>query len=163
MMRLALVLVLVLVWIASCAGSSKKEITGTGGKLDPDAGATPDAMSDPHIPRLSGPARLIEGLYFVDEGAPDPLACRDDRDCIGDTVPDDTGCCVRNPDPRPQTWAWHTWMTERRLSGKCDEVKCPPSPHARMPEICKLQVKCIGGRCASTCTSGQDAGPGSGK
>jgi hypothetical protein len=143
-------------WVAlsllvACSGSSKKEITGAGGRVGPDAGGGIDAMPDPHIPRLSGPPRLIDGLYFVDEGAPDPLACRADKDCIGDTVPDDTGCCVRSSDAVPQTWVWHTWMTERRLSGKCDEVKCPPIPVGKIPEQCKLEVKCVSSRCANTC------------
>ena len=145
-------LAVVLFMTLGCSGSSKHDVVGAGARFVVDAGAV-DALPDPHIPRLSGPPRLVEGVYFVDEGAPDPIACREDKDCIGDTVPDDTGCCVRSSDPLPQTWVWHTWMTERRLSGSCGEVKCPPLPVAKMPDLCKLKVRCAADRCVNTCQS----------
>src|SRR5262245_51508520 len=99
--------------LGACSGSLKK-----ADQVAPASQAivrAPDGGVDTHIPTLSGPPRLLDGRYYVDQGAPDPLACRDDKDCIGDTVPDETGCCVRSSEPFPQTWAWHTWSTERRL------------------------------------------------
>jgi hypothetical protein len=144
-------LVSALVLVVACSGSAKKDLSGGTTSFVADAGAEVDANPDEHIPRLAGPPRLVEGVYFVDEGAPDPLACRVDRDCIGDTVPDETGCCVRSNEAVPQTWVWHTWVTERRLAGGCDEVTCPPLPVQGMPDLCKLRVRCASQRCVSTC------------
>jgi hypothetical protein len=121
----------------------------------PDA-ALPDAEP---IAMISGPERMIDGLYYVVEGSPDPLACHNDRDCIGDTVTDETGCCVRETESFAQTWAWHAWVTRRRLSQDCDGVTCPPLPVGAMPQLCRLDVRCASGRCVDACDQQPDAGP----
>jgi hypothetical protein len=41
---------------------------------------------------------LQDGYWRV-PGAPDPLACTTDAECVGDTVPDETGCCVTRSTP----------------------------------------------------------------
>jgi hypothetical protein len=135
--------------VVSCSGSSKK----TGDLPKPAAAdAGPDAGGDEHIPKLTGPRRMEADRYFVDDGAPHPLTCAQDKDCIGDTVPDDTGCCIRSSDPFPQTFAWHAWVTRRRLSQACDEVKCPPLPVPSMPEVCRLKARCDSGQCRDSCS-----------
>jgi hypothetical protein len=152
--RPVLVLVSCVGLCVSCSGSSKNTAdlprAPAAADAGPDAGS--DAGGDEHIPTLTGPPRLQDGRYFVDEGAPHPTTCREDKDCIGDTVPDDTGCCIRSSDPFPQTFAWHAWVTRRRLSETCDEVKCPPLPVPSMPEVCRLRARCDGGTCRDSCS-----------
>ena len=122
----------------------------------PDAGPVDGGQ----LPTVTGPTRMLDGLYYVMEGAPEPLVCQRDRDCIGDTVTDDTGCCVRTPESHAQTWAWHNWVTGRRLGQDCDKVTCPPLPVSGMPSACKLEVKCKNNRCADTCDeAAPDGGP----
>lgn len=148
--------------VVSCSGSSKQPTEAPRPPGAGDAG-TLDANPDRHIPTMTGPPRLLEGRYFVDEGAPHPIACTEDKDCIGDTVPDETGCCVRSSDAYPQTFAWHAWSTRRRLSPACDEVKCPPLPVPSMPEVCRLNVECEGGTCKNTCDEEGPATPPEGE
>lgn len=151
MCRVAWVLTIVL---AACAGGSKQPPTGPGGTQRwalPDAGAR-DGGPDEHIPKLSGPPRLLDGRYFVDEGAPHPRACLEDKDCIGDTVPDETGCCVRSQLAFAQTWAWHVWLVDRRLAGGCTKVTCPPVPPPTMPRMCALKVRCAERVCVDSCS-----------
>ena len=101
------------------------------------------------------PARPLvthDPRYYTEAGAPDPLVCANDKECIGDTVTDPGGCCVIAGDPLPQTWAWHSWITERRMSDRCHDAKCaavpvPPS----MPRACLFEAHCVNGRCANSC------------
>jgi hypothetical protein len=153
-----LALLLVLVPVLACSGSDKKPTTPSSATVRltlPDGGVR-DGGPDEHIPRLSGPARMIDDRYFVDEGAPDPRACAADKDCIGDSVPDDTGCCVRSQEAFAQTWAWHTWIVDRRLTGSCAKVSCPPVPPPAMPEMCRLKVRCQSRVCVDSCSEQPD-------
>jgi hypothetical protein len=105
---------------------------------------------------IAAPRPLVthDPRYFTEQGAPDPLACTNDKDCIGDTVVDKGGCCVVAGDPLPQTWAWHTWITERRMSETCHEAKCPPVPvPPSMPQACLLEARCVGGACQNSCAA----------
>lgn len=136
----------------ACSGSPKRPAEPR--PEDPaaqDAGPV-DGGPDVHIPKLSGPARLLDDRYFVDEGAPHPQTCSEDKDCIGDTVPDATGCCVRSQEAFAQTWAWHTWIIDRRLAGGCTKVTCPPVPPPTMPKMCRLQVRCVARVCVDGCS-----------
>jgi hypothetical protein len=152
MVQRAPTLVVLSALLLACSGPSRRGETAGPPPALGDAGI--DApYADEHIPAVSGPARLLEGRYFVDDGAPHPLACLRDKDCVGDTVPDETGCCVRSSEAYPQTWAWHSWVTDRRLSGGCEAVRCPPLPMASMPELCRLKVRCAERRCVNTCDS----------
>src|SRR5438093_12343012 len=83
----------------------------------PTPDARPTARVDGAVPRSSDAAvappvggHLLDGLYYVEPGAPDPLACQTTRDCQGDTVSDASGCCVASPTPRPQSRAWAAWL-----------------------------------------------------
>lgn len=96
-------------------------------------------------------SHMVEGRYFVTQGAPDPLACKADKECIADTVTGDDGCCVISPQPWPQTWAWHTWISQRRMSAACKRVKCPPLPAPIPPAQCYFDARCVKGRCQSSC------------
>jgi hypothetical protein len=146
-------LVVLLALVGACSGGGNRPAKPGGGplRMTSDAGGlTSDAAA---IKLLTGPERMLENRYYVREGAPEPLACVNDRDCIGDTVTDETGCCVRTPDSYPQTWTWHAWLTQRRLSEDCDTVKCPPLPSGGMPAMCRLDVHCVNSRCADSCAS----------
>jgi hypothetical protein len=77
------------------------------------------------------------GPYFTTGGAPDPLACKADKECLGDTITDAGGCCVPSPLPWPQTWAYHTWLSNRRMSDACKSIKCPDLPPPEEPEHCR--------------------------
>ena len=112
------------------------------GTRQPDA--APAAKPEPE------PGRLVDGLYYVEAGAPDPLACQKDDDCTGDTVTDATGCCISSPNPWPQTKAWHTWLSQRRQGAACG-IKCPPLPIPAEPPRCSFDVSCKSGRCANSC------------
>lgn len=107
-------------------------------------------------PPASRPAVTRDPRYYVAEGAPDPLLCAADKECIGDVVVDSTGCCVVAGEPLPQTWAWHTWVTERRLSDACHDVHCAPLPVPSMPRACSLRARCLAGRCAASCSDASE-------
>jgi hypothetical protein len=96
---------------------------------------------------------MVDGRYFVTEGAPDPLACTKDDECIGDTVVEPDGCCVGSSAAYPQTWAWHTWLSKRRTSPECKKVTCPPLPPPSPPPKCAMQCSCVQGRCKNSCPS----------
>jgi hypothetical protein len=94
---------------------------------------------------------MVAGHYFVEPGAPDPLSCREDKECTGDTVTRDDGCCVLDPTPWPQTWVWRTWLSNRRSAGDCRLVSCPEPPKPSEPDPCGFDVHCVAGRCKSAC------------
>ncbi len=117
-----------------------------------DAGVLPPDQRE--VPRTIPP----DPRYYTAATAPDPLACRADKDCIADTIVDPGhGCCVQGGDPMPQTWAWHAWATEHRMSSSCEDVHCDPVPVPdKMPRACVLEARCIANRCSTSCTG--DAG-----
>ena len=121
----------------------------------PPAAATPStapAASRPAAADAGPRAPTHDPRYYAEAGAPDPLACANDKDCIGDTVVDPGGCCVVAGDPLPQTWAWHTWITERRMSQACHDAKCTPVPvPPSMPRACLLEARCVSGVCRNSC------------
>jgi hypothetical protein len=133
--RDAVFLLLVLLGVsAACSSSDARRSTSSALREAPTAAGS-----------------MKYGRYFVLPGAPDPLACSQDKDCIGDTVTRPDGCCVPDPSPWPQTWAWHTWLSERRMSPVCEAVHCPPTPIPSEPEQCTFDVHCVSGKCANTC------------
>ncbi len=162
-MRRPLVLLLLVLVLPACPKREDGARPRAAGSLvitAPDGGPEDGGMG---IPRVTGPERMIDERYYVVEGAPHPLACTTDRECIGDNVTDETGCCVRSADTHPQTWEWHAWVTQRRLSQDCDKVTCAPIPVTAMPKICRLDVFCRAGQCADRCEEESppppDAGP----
>jgi hypothetical protein len=96
---------------------------------------------------------MIDDRYFSTDGTPDPRACHADSECLVDTVVDSGGCCVANAAVAPQAWAWHTWISERRMSGACADARCPPlpAPMPPSPDDCHMQARCIESRCADAC------------
>lgn len=115
--------------------------------------ATPGSSVSAQVSAKVPGATMLHRVYFSMEGAPDPLACKADSECIGDTVTRDDGCCVMSSEPLPQTWAWHTWLSNRRMSEACKPMKCPQPPPPSMPPDCSFKVKCVGGVCKNSCTA----------
>ena len=98
-----------------------------------------------------GAPRMVLGHYFVAGDAPDPLACGTDADCLAGVVTDENGCCIRSAAPQPQTWLWHDWSTARRLGDTCKAASCPAVAAGELPLACKVDIRCLAGRCATTC------------
>lgn len=102
-----------------------------------------------------GHGTIRDGLYYVEPGAPDPLACKRDDDCVADVVTRDAaGCCMVN-NPYAQTRAWRDWMMARRRTGVCDHVRCDEGLQMAPPPTCATQVRCVVGRCQDACGAAQ--------
>jgi len=94
---------------------------------------------------------MREGLYYMEPGAPDPLACTSDADCVADVVVRKDGCCMVN-NPYAQTRAWRDWLQRtRNSSSRCSRVKCDTSMRMAPPPSCASDVHCVAGRCADSC------------
>jgi hypothetical protein len=111
--------------------------------------ATPETTTDE--PRSSG--GRIESGFYVEDGAPDPLACATDAECTYGGVPDETGCCwsFRDMNAVAMSVAYHEWI-ERERPQNCEGVDCPSPPVPDRPPDCLFQVSCRSGRCANACT-----------
>jgi hypothetical protein len=120
-------------------------------KSPPPVSNPPPPVPDAAPAKVDPAPRMIDGRYYVEAGAPDPLACQVDKDCIGDTVTDEGGCCIASPAPYPQTWPWHTWLSNRRMSATCKAVTCPPLPIPTEPPKCAFDVHCQAGKCVNSC------------
>jgi hypothetical protein len=111
---------------------------------------TPETPETIEAPRST--AGRIEDGFYLEEGAPDPLACTTDADCTHGGVPDETGCCwsFRDMNAIAMSVAYHEWV-ERERPNNCDGVDCPSPPVPDRPPDCLFQVGCRGGRCANAC------------
>jgi len=98
---------------------------------------------------------MLLGTYFSLPGAPSPLACAADADCIVDTVPDAAGCCMSSFGLHPQSWSWHSWTSQHRQSPACADAHCPPPPPPTPPnpDDCHVQGRCVAGRCRDACSA----------
>lgn len=122
----------------------------------PVPSASSSAASTNDAPEKSGPApasSMVNRIYFSTAGAPDPLACSQDSECIGDTVTRDDGCCVMSSEAVPQTWAWHTWLSNRRMSATCKAITCPALGPPSPPPACAFKLKCVAGKCKNSCVT----------
>lgn len=101
-------------------------------------------------PRSSG--GRIENGFYLEDGAPDPLACSTDADCTHGGVPDETGCCwsFRDMNAIAMSVAYREWV-ERERPNNCEGVDCPSPPVPDRPPDCLFQVSCRSGRCANAC------------
>src|SRR5262245_26170026 len=113
-----------------------------GGPTKQPEAKTPTTTSQetPASTPVATPATtMVEGRYFSEPGAPDPLACNVDSDCQGDTVTDAGGCCVVDPTPYPQTNAYHTWLRTRRMAPVCAKAGCPPPQPPRCRQSARFK------------------------
>jgi hypothetical protein len=105
------------------------------------------------VPASAAGGRMVYDRYYVDSTAPDPLACSADKDCVGDTVTDEKGCCIVSSRAWPQSWPYHTWLskTRRQDAPVCKAMECPPLGSPSMPAACEIAVKCVTGKCQNAC------------
>jgi hypothetical protein len=96
---------------------------------------------------------LQNGLFYMEPGAPDPLACTSDAECTADTVTQADGCCMVN-NPYAQTRAWQAWL-QKHHNAVCTDVECSTAMQMAPPPSCAMDVHCTAGRCADTCSVGQ--------
>lgn len=145
-------LVLLFVW-AACSHEARPAPAAPG--------KTPETAAAESLPPAQPMPRTVppDPRYYAPAKAPDPLSCLADKDCIADIIVDTSaGCCVAQSDPMPQTWAWHAWVTEHRLSPDCEDAKCKPvAVPATLPRACLLEARCEDKRCTNTCAA-SDAG-----
>jgi hypothetical protein len=122
----------------------------------PPAGDGPAVGQDPadewgREPSVPDPSARMESGFFLADGAPDPLACATDADCLGDTVPAPGGCCQNPLDLRTYSQAYRTWLARWRPA-HCADVTCPEPPAASPPGDCYFRVHCTTeGTCANSC------------
>lgn len=149
-----------LTWIAlgvvfnGCArpepkGTKEPEATAQTQKTPPpETQKTPEPQTTPESTKTT----MIDGRYFSEPGAPDPLACTKDSDCMGDTVTNAGGCCVEDPFPYPQSRSYHDWLQKRRQSEACSKAGCPPPrPPPQPPECSYKGLKCVNNKCKNSC------------
>lgn len=153
------------VWLFAflCVACSSSE---TSRRPLPRPSETKPVESAAAMPPAGGLPRTIpaDPRYYAPAGAPDPLSCRDDKDCISDTIVDtQNGCCVQQSDPMPQTWAWHAWIAEHRMAGDCHKTDCKPvAVPDKLPKACLLEAQCANGRCDNTCGGSSAGSPDAG-
>jgi hypothetical protein len=89
--------------------------------------------------------------FFVRPGAPHPLGCTIDTDCVSAPgVNPDNGCCDTGVPVRPLArayvdWRW-AWVREN-----CEGVECPILPPPAPMPPCALEGRCVEGRCTGNC------------
>jgi hypothetical protein len=130
----------------------------TGGSKDKTTPPPPPADAAPvdSPPAAGTGGHMVDARYYVDSTGPDPLACATDKDCIGDTVTDDKGCCIASSRAWPQSWAYHTWLsTKRRATAECKAMQCPPLGTPMPPRACEMDGKCVSGKCQNSCEGGR--------
>ena len=93
---------------------------------------------------------MQNGLYYVEPGAPDPLACQTDSDCVADVVTKADGCCMVN-NPYAQSRAWRDWLLKHESSDSCAHVDCSTAMQMAPPPSCASQVSCSAGHCVDAC------------
>ncbi|MCB9618961.1 MAG: hypothetical protein H6721_16395 [Sandaracinus sp.] len=112
-----------------------------------EAAATGQEQTEPE----AAPAgRVVDG-YYVAAGAPDPLSCASDDECVASGVLDTNGCCwsFRDMNAVVQSTAYRDWTSGRRAA--CDVTRCPSPPAPTQPPDCLFEVRCAEGRCANAC------------
>ena len=98
----------------------------------------------------SASGSVVDG-YYTAEGAPDPVACESDDQCVASGVLREDGCCwtYRDANLVPQSAAYREWTNERR--SECDVEACGPPPVPTQPADCLFEVSCQQGRCENAC------------
>lgn len=97
------------------------------------------------------------GGLFVRSGAPHPLACVTDEDCVsGPGVNPDNGCCdtgVHNGVYSRAYLQWRGgWARMACVNVDCPMLRLPPAP----PSPCVTEGRCLSGRCGNTCDSSSE-------
>lgn len=121
------------------------------------------AQPEPPVEPETMPSEPVDmTVFFIAEGAPDPLLCVLDEDCMSGTIAcaeategllfcevGSAGCCVGDSTPIAQSRAYSQWSDQWR-EAHCADITCPifgPSP----PRECELSVACVDGVCQNSC------------
>jgi hypothetical protein len=103
-----------------------------------------------HSPSSSS-GHMQNGLFYMEPGAPDPLACTRDAECTADVVTQPDGCCMVD-NPYAQTRTWQAWL-QKHTNAACAGVECSAAVHMAPPPSCATDVHCRAGHCADTCSA----------
>lgn len=92
-----------------------------------------------------------EPAQFAPPGAPSPLACQSDDECVpGPFVDPSNGCCDTGLALGvfgKQYVEWRAgWVREH-----CASAQCPPRPSPALPRPCATQGRCASGSCMDRC------------
>jgi len=109
---------------------------------------TPEPEPELTAPASTPPGELVDGCY-VEEGAPAPLGCTEDSECIGGGIFDPASCCMTGV-THTHSRTYHAWQLEA-FRARCDG-QCIESPSRPLP--CQTVARCVSGRCADTCEPG---------
>ena len=114
---------------------------------EPRGGDTEETSTD-EAPGSSG--RVVDG-YYTAAGAPAPLACASDDECVASGVLAENGCCwsFRDMNAVVMSTAYRDWTNAQRTA--CDTTRCPSPPVPTQPPDCLFQVRCAEGRCVNEC------------
>lgn len=91
-----------------------------------------------------------EDGFFTAPGAPDPVMCEEDADCMGDTTLGEDGCCNEPTTIKAFSKDYRKWTSEWRKRS-CEDVTCPPPPNPAQPADCYFQVRCVESACVNSC------------
>jgi hypothetical protein len=164
-MNRALLVGLIAVGVCGCVSGASKDKAAPPTPRDaasaPLAASTPPAPVEPPgapgapvdpPPPIGTGGHMVANRYYVDSSGPDPLACKEDKDCIADTVTDAKGCCIESSRAWPQSWAYHTWLsTRRRAASVCKAMTCPQLGTPSPPSKCEIDLKCVASKCQNSC------------
>ena len=135
----------------ACALVSLALVSGCRDHARPGEPVPPAPHHDATSIRQPAPATRMEGAFFMAEGAPSPLACTQDAECIVNSLPDAQGCCLDTSKVWvPQTTAYSYWHAQWQQRN-CADTTCPPPPLPYPPEECRTAARCVDGRCTDSC------------
>ncbi len=122
----------------------------------PTPAATPSDVPDPAATAPTKPAVVPDGHLdaqglFVNDDAPDPLACTNDAGCRGNTVLDRGGCCRDPRSLRAVSTGYDAWASRHQVAAACRTIKCPPPPLPSAPPACGVSPRCVAQRCVTQC------------
>ncbi len=92
-----------------------------------------------------------EPAQFTPPGAPDPLACHNDNECVpGPVVDPNNGCCDTGVALGVHAKAYVEWRASW-VREHCAASECPPRSSPALPRPCATQGRCEAGRCRDSC------------
>ncbi|MBZ0117389.1 MAG: hypothetical protein K8H88_10360 [Sandaracinaceae bacterium] len=105
-------------------------------------------------PTSAAPATPDGWRWTLPAGAPDPLSCSRNEDCVVEPYPySPSGCCAAFAAPMTRAFAsWYAaWIAQHCTGGRadCTGVDLPGAPSPPAP--CYFEPRCNEGRCGSGC------------
>jgi hypothetical protein len=139
-----------LVWVlAGCAEAGRPPASSNESNESNET----SRVRDPEGPRhANAPRGRFGDGFYLEDGAPDPLACATDADCTYGGVLAENGCCwsFRDYNAVAMTVAYRDWAARAR-EASCDIERCPSPPVPSQPPDCLFAVSCRDARCTNAC------------